>query len=575
MPKSGIKKKKPRVEEIDGILWLLDDNGNRVKKVKKKVKTTENNSSGHGSNIGNENGRKKKLNVKEIDGLLYQVDEHGKPIKRVRRKTTPQESPLGQDVEKRRRAKSHGPVPGRRGASERLDPGTQRLRSNSLGRTKQKPGEYIDTKGRKVVIDEDGNKTVYDRKGRKLRPKRKTIPIVPQQDSMPEKLSLTAHNKGAFYDRRQDLMKSSIYESGRFDALWADKPMSPIFKGTKLEPLKESDDASFSRPDLLTKLSAANIMINESSRSLNNDPNESSLFAGYDSPKKSNEQVDELSKQVTEYGEENRQLKSQLMAAEEKIRTLTQQNQREKSKNVKATTEMLQLKADFQQATDEKRDMGLQIKNLEARYREKEEELIKIENTPANRRIPTAGDDSGTSDHLVQQITDLMAENDALLVKLDIAKQSSGHDVKKKEEQILFLNEELIRTREENDMLFRGEAEKDPLMAKLFKQKKELEEQMKHEKEKSSIRIDSMQDTIDTLEQSNAALKKDLEKATLQINDDDDEDVRRAKEMAQSVANRGTAGNALQVKRSAIRAQNQQRRRGSGSWGFGALRGGA
>eukprot|EP00535_Pseudo-nitzschia_heimii_P011644 CAMPEP_0197200014 /NCGR_PEP_ID=MMETSP1423-20130617/34176_1 /TAXON_ID=476441 /ORGANISM="Pseudo-nitzschia heimii, Strain UNC1101" /LENGTH=571 /DNA_ID=CAMNT_0042653887 /DNA_START=294 /DNA_END=2010 /DNA_ORIENTATION=- len=557
MPKSGVKKKKPRVEEVDGVLWLLDEKGNRVKKVKKKVKSTENNGSGQVSNHSNESGKKKKHVVKEIDGQLYQVDEHGKPIKKVRQKSTPQEPPSGRDhAERRRRATSHGPVAGRRSAAERLDTGTQRLRSNSLGRTTQKAGEYIDAKGRKVVIDEDGNKTVYDKKGRRLRPKRKKmpIPIEPRLGSMPEKLQLSSH-KPEFHDRRQDLMKSSIYESGRFDALWADKPMSPGFKGSQLSPLKESGSTLLGRPDLLTKYSASNIM-NGSSRTLGDDSNQSNPFGSLKSPVKSNEQIDELSKQVTEYGEENRDLKSQLMNAEEKIRALTQQNQREKSKNVRATTEMLQLKADYQQATDEKRDMGLQIKNLAARYREKEEELEKIENTPANRRITTAKDDSGGSDHLVQQITDLMAENDALLVKLDISKQSSGHDVKKKEEQILFLNEELRKLREENDMLFRGEAEKDPLMAKLFKQKKGLEEAMKQEKEKSSIRIQSLQETVDALEKSNAALRKDLEKATLQINDDDDDEVRRAKEMAQAVANRGTSGNALQVKRSAIMAQN-------------------
>ena len=64
-----------------------------------------------------------------------------------------------------------------------------------MGRDQQKPGEYIDSKGRKVVIDEDGNKTVFDKKGRKLRPKRK-------QEST---------------DNRQDLMKNSIYNSARFD----------------------------------------------------------------------------------------------------------------------------------------------------------------------------------------------------------------------------------------------------------------------------------------------------------------------------------------------------------------------
>jgi len=557
MPRSGDKKKKPNVKEIDGVLWLLDENGNKVKKVKKKNKSNDPNHSNHSDE------RKKRPTVKEIDGVLYQIDEHGNPIKKMRRKGDKRDSPL---VEKRRRAASQGPVAGVRRQREKIETGKQRLRSSSLGREKQKPGEYIDAKGRRVVIDDDGNKTVYDKKGRKLRPKKKPPPIQPMSSIMPEKLSMSEHNRPAYYDRRQDLMKSSMYESGRFDALWSDAPnKGSKFKGSQLGDLNESPRReSFNHNDLVSKRDARHI--------ISGSQNDLSLNGGYrNSYSASSPQVEELSKKVAEYGEENRDLKSQLMAAEEKVRLLTQQNQKEKSKNVKATSEMLQLKADYQQKSDEKRNLDLQMKNLEARLEEKEEELEKLENMPANRRINT-GDASGGSDHLVAQINDLMAENDVLIDKLELAKASSGHDVKKKEEQILFLNVELSKLREENDMLFRGEAEKDPLMAKLFKQKKELEEKMKQEKEKAQIRMDSMQETIDALERSNAALRKDLEKATLEINDDDDEEVRRAKEMAQAVANRGTRGTASQVKRAtrAIPAQNGGRpqRRGSGFWGF-------
>ncbi len=547
------KKKKSNVKEIDGVLWLLDENGNKIKKVKKKAKSGENNNDTIGnrsSHSGSKNGKKKKSNIKEIDGSLYLVDDDGNAIKKVRRKNSGK-SPS------RRRAASMGPVPGRRRPRERIDTGEQRFRSNSQGRTKQKPGSYIDAKGRKVVIDDDGKKTVYDKKGRKLRPKRKPSNISDSMHSLPAKLSLHGiGNKPAGYDRREDLLKSSIYESGRFDYLWSDSPKKErSFKGSQLGALNEGADSK------MTNGGVGRSPIPDVSKFLLGGENGASGS------------VETLSKQVTQYGEENRALRTQLMELEEKVRTLTQQNHKEKAKNVKATTEMLQLKADFQQASDEKRNLDLQVKNLEARFREKEQEVEKLESMPANRRMTMTTNTSGKSDHLVTQINDLMAENDALLDKLDLAKAASGHDVKKKEEQILYLNAELMKLREENDMLFRGEAEKDPLMGRLLKQKKDIEAKMEQEREKSSIRMDSMQETIETLEKSNANLKKELEKVTLQINDDDDEEVRRAKEMAQAVANHGTGGNAKQIKRATSRAtmggpQRGVQRRGSGFWGI-------
>ena len=83
-----------------------------------------------------------------------------------------------------------------------------------------------------------------------------------------------------------------------------------------------------------------------------------------------------------------------------------------------------------------------------------------------------------------------------------------------------------------------------------------------------------MQETVDCLERANATLKKDLERATLVVNDDDDEDVRRAKEAAAAVASMGTSGNARQVKRMKSRtlgagsSHGPMKRRGSGFWGF-------
>mmetsp|Transcript_1061 Transcript_1061/g.2652 ORF Transcript_1061/g.2652 Transcript_1061/m.2652 type:complete len:523 (-) Transcript_1061:1919-3487(-) len=504
-PPPGKKKKKPKVKEIDGVLWLLDKDGNPVKKVKKKAKP--------GENASLHSKEKKKKNVKEINGVLYQLDEKGNPLKKLRRKGAPREP----RPEGRQRSSSQGPVAGRRRPRERIATGKQRIRSSSVGKEKQKPGEYLDAKGRKVVIDDDGNKTVYDKKGRKLRPKKKPEAAEPpKRDKLP---SL----KPTISGRAEAMMTSSLYESGRFNSLWGGEGKPGQVPPSPGNP--QSSPGNRRQSELrISGLIGGNGMNGSSA------------------------EIEELNNQIKNHEFENKKLKNELNTVEDKVQKLTQQNQKEKSKHMKATTEMLQLKADFQAASDEKRNMELKIKNLEARYREKEEELEKIESTPANRRIQGPGGGDGGSDHLVQQMSDLMAENDALLVKLELAKASSGHDVKKKDEQILFLNEELNKLREENDMLFRGEAEKDPLMGKLLKQKKDLEEKMKQEKQKNSIRLDSMQDSIDTLEKSNVALKKELEKATLAINDEDDEDVRRAKEMAQAVAKHGT-GNAQRVKR--------------------------
>ncbi|KAL3912230.1 MAG: hypothetical protein SGARI_001268, partial [Bacillariaceae sp.] len=473
--KSGDRKKKPRVEEINGVLWALDENGNPVKKVKKKAKNGENGPSRNNSSSSADqpypgfSKKSSKANVKEIDGVLWQLDENGRPVKKLRRKGAPKQEPLSarEQAEMRRRAKSTGPS--MRGRRADLNDGgaTRRLRAQSVGRPRQQPGEYMDDKGRRVIIEADGNKIVFDKNGKRLRPKKKNVPSpIPSGQPPPSRPAI---------DNGLDFMKSSIRAEGNFDDLWSDKP---VRKNSAAEPTQSSIMAS-----------------NTAARSAGA-PSQVGNAATTD--------TSELDKKIAEYGQENRDLKSQLMAAQDEVRTLTQQNQKEKAKNIKATTGMLQLKADYQQASDEKHKMDLQVKNLDARLREKEELLEKLEKTP--RQAPGTGDSGGAAlkggnddggDHLVSQISDLMAENDALLDKLEFEKTASSHEMKKKEEQILFLNEELKKLREENDMLFRGECEKDPLMGRLFQQKKELEEKLHQDKEVMGIRVQGMQEMID------------------------------------------------------------------------------
>jgi hypothetical protein len=548
------KKKKPQVEEINGVLWLLDEDGNKLKRVKKKSKSAENIGASSGHDVDQPYpgfNKKNKPSVREIDGVLWQLDSNGNPVKKVRRKGAPRtEEPLSarEQAEMRRRAKSQGPAP--RGRRAGIDDGgaSMRLRASSLGRPRQKPGEYIDDKGRRVIIEADGNKVVFDKNGKRLRPKKKNM-IPPPIDSGATPPALA--RKRPTLDIGLDFMKSSMRVDGNFDDIWSDKPIK-----------EGGSDHSFPTGQ-------------NQNNPAHHPPNE-----GFANPingnvlneKNANGGGSDLDDKIAAYGKENRDLRMQLLAAQDEVRTLTQQNQKEKSKNVKATTEMLQLKADFQQASDEKHKMELQIKNLDARLREKEELLAKLDSAPRTAGNGGTGSKGsatpgGGGDHLVSQISDLMAENDALLDKLEFEKTASSHEMKKKEEQILFLNEELKKLRAENDMLFRGECEKDPLMGKLFQQKKELEEQLQQEQEVMAIRVQGMQEMIESLQKTNADLKKDLEKATLEIKDDDDDEIRRAKEMAQAVAQNGTK-NARQARRASQQINRGENLNGSFS-GFG------
>lgn len=648
------RKNKPKVQEINGVLWQLDDNGNPIKKVRKKTKSSAdcNDSAGllplpsslltsPNNNVGSPKQSKtttatttsssssSRPIVREIDGTLWQLDENGTPIKKLRRKGSRLDHPsdpfasaaasasrrqsAAQQMESHRRAKSQGPpVATSRGRKPSQDDiqttTTKRVRGRSLddGPSLYTPGEYIDDKGRKIIIEEDGNKIVFDKHGKRLRPKKKNQPLVGNGNNGltggPLPRMMSQQRQSSSHHHRYDFMSSSIRDvddddDGRanFDDVWGDKsttgrdyrkvgrhesptqqrnssPTQRLYQGMSRPP-HPGDDGIDLDPSVLNTLSHIQILARTgggNSNTYGDGNNNGSLSNGNNIDNKVGDVHDttttslELKQQIEEYGRENRELKMQLMTAQDEVRSLTQQNQKEKAKNVKATTEMLQLKADHQQASDEKRNLELNVKNLEARLQELQAELAKFESIPMNRRIGSNGGGGsgdgrngsqngggGGGDHLISQISDLMAENDALLDKLEFEKASSGHELKKKEEKILFLSEEVKNLRAENDMLFRGEAEKDPLMGRLVTTKKELEDKLEKEKEEAKIRIEGLQEMIESLQNANSTLRKDLEKATLEIKDEDDEEIRRAKEMAQAVAQHGTR-NAVRAKRASI-----------------------
>jgi hypothetical protein len=456
------KNSKPRVEEIDGVMWQLDDEGKPIKKVRKKAKAGE----------GPEGplARRNSSRVKEIDGHMFQLDNTGNPVKKLRKKAD--KSGLSVSLHcpstvKNARNVDSSVMDGKRfsfckmkcepssklqptsecsvrpsrcsTSPSRIQPPSSRSKSpsrNRNGRSKS-PGrrfldrptpcspsslssidgktEYVDEKGRRVVVDANGNKVAYDKNGKKLRPKNK----------------------------RPDLMKS------------------------------RSDDS-----------------------------------------------------QLTE-------MQRQLREAQEEVQRLKMQTQVDQAKITKATEEMETLKYKHDKATEEKRALDLQLKNFQQRLQEQEQQLAEMPKLNSDGTNASAG----RGDHLVKQITGLMDENNILLEKLAKEKSAAAEELKRKEEELRYLKMELQKLRAENDLLFRtqgkGSGNDNPLVDQLLSQKEEVEAKL-------TERIQQLQERVETLQKRNETLNEDLSKATLEIHDDDDEETRKAKQMAQAVAQHGT-----------------------------------
>lgn len=123
------------------------------------------------------------------------------------------------------------------------------------------------------------------------------------------------------------------------------------------------------------------------------------------------------------------------------------------------------------------------------------------------------------------EVEDLFAENRALQRKLEFEKASAQHDLKKKDDQIVFLTKELAELRDDLEMMIKGEKggkASNPILARLLKDKNVLEEKYKQEKEVTGIRIVSMQETmIENLTTVNTDLKRQLDQEIIASKDDD------------------------------------------------------
>lgn len=504
------RKKKPRVEEIDGVLWQLDDSGNKVKKVKRKVKS----SAEMGETTRTKNFRtaslsplkpKQKLSVKEIEGVLYQLDEQGNPVKKVRRKN------------EIRRAMSQAPARGQLSKD-----GTPKvLRAQSVGAPlHRQPGEYTDSKGRRVVIEEDGTKTVFGKNGKRLRPKKKdgveAMGVAKGTRAASERLNVP-----------QSPMRSPIGADGR---------VAKSERFAKSAPKTGGAEYIMPTPKI-----------------------------GVPTNKH------EIAAAINEIDRENIEIKMKLLQAKDQVEDLSTKTQKEKQKNIKALAEADQLRSKHNETTEQNRMLSLKIKNLEARLVEMDQKIEESRNLPVDVPAKTEDEDDD-DDHLVTQLAKLRVQNLSLLNKLDSQKAASSNDAKKKAEQIIIMNDKVKRLRSENDKIFSGDADVDFVRMRLMQEKKELSSEIEGARTETRSKVDEMQVTVDRLHRANADLKKQVEKVTLEINEYDDDEIRLAKEMAQAVAQHGTK-NAARAKRASIQINNgtQSPRQGFGLGSLSAL----
>ncbi|KAL3937056.1 MAG: hypothetical protein SGBAC_007752 [Bacillariaceae sp.] len=215
-----------------------------------------------GDSRSTENRKKKK--VIEIEGSLWACDEQGNPVKKVRRKGEARPPPGGHSDSgsHRERGRSRGPAQARDNNS---------TRSKSRPAHNSQPGSsYTDEKGRKHVFDEFGNETVFDRNGKRLRKKGepKTSGLLDHMMAASGMAGLPPVPKPprAVEERKQNGGGSRDLEFGIFDNLWDDlegnnraSSVNNVRKSLNLSPVtpstlrRSNTDGNLDDPDEVDK----------------------------------------------------------------------------------------------------------------------------------------------------------------------------------------------------------------------------------------------------------------------------------------------------------------------------------
>jgi hypothetical protein len=512
LPSNSTKQQKQKsrknVRKIDGILWRLDDDGNKIKKIRRKSSiigggggqegTAEGDcaatTTGHSAADGNKkNKSRRSRSHSAADGNNKNKDRHSRSNRSVQRR----------DSNSSKNSGASGSTTGSRGG-KRGDG-----QSKSVGKNGNDNG------------NSNGNISTPASRGRK------------RTTSENVKINLDA-SASSIFDASDvkinlDATASSIFDASESNSIYLDEAPKVV---RRCRSRSHSQDSQIIRDKDGTKV----VVDSATGKRLR--------------PKSKKTHI----KKLSEKNGENQKPSSESHMKDVDPDTAIKMVQKVQRQLKQSHRETKKIKSRYQTVSKEKKQLDTEIQILKTMLDEKENLLRKhqLESHQQQNEIAERNSNGGSgSDHLVEQITELMNENKTLLDKMGVEEAQAGIKLKQKDEELRFLQEELKHMRNEkgerdfsvsgggnaskmNDNSVRGIRKPASLrmVDTIWNQKKDITNEI-HRKQ-----LKALQDRVDSLQVSNDKLKSELGKVTLTINDDDDDEIRQAKEVAKAVSER-------------------------------------
>lgn len=241
-------------------------------------------------------------------------------------------------------------------------------------------------------------------------------------------------------------------------------------------------------------------------------------------------------------------LQHRLKNSEKEIARLCRVAMEQQGKMDSSKTDVKKVRDKLKLANQDKQNLIMEVENLK----------LQIEKRKDRSNKSLTG-----SEELREQLCDLEDEKESLERELASEKAQARHKLEAKEEEVRFLQEELERMRSEqgdkqlaymqkmaisdddNDSIYSSSRNSSPqrrrthgkslqfvgkILGNHLKDKAEMEVALQQEE------IKNLQARVFSLSQSNEKLTKELKQATLEIKEDDDEEMRMAKEAAAKAA---------------------------------------
>lgn len=413
--------------------------------------------------------------IKEIDGQLWRVDEKGNKIKRVRRKSTANATNTYENCAETTTGHSvEEKVEGRLG---------RKIRG---GRRRNVPSDWS-------LTEDSGASSVLSYKSNDSRVRTRGRPFSREALDRLDNSTHGSDNGSLSHDEIPSKPRRSQSNEKNSDA----KPAKRLVPRPKRRP---------STP----RKTEGTSCLPSSSRS---------IAEGHDDQATAMQMVAELQKQ--------------LMESKHEVWRLKQVTAEQKEEIDGTDSKIAELEANISDAANERKNLVSEVDRLSTKLELREQDLIKKQEELEKEKI--AALDRPAGDHLVAQITELMNENNELMDRMTALKLVARQQKDKKDEELRFLKSELDRLRAERDQqnLEKLRPEKPSsmqLVDKIWNQKRDATEQSYRRQ------IQDLRDRVRGLEASNGKLKRELGRVTVEIKSDDDEETRKAKEMARAVS---------------------------------------